>query len=156
MALPDVITARNAALAARNAHPRWPEFAALVATKRALRGTVTEASPSGSRAYQDAKEAADALRALIEDESGYTAARQALRVAHRDARAEAAGVTPQELAALNDGQLRAQLVLLERQRMGQRGATRTQTEALRAALLAEQKSRGIQSIRPPREIRGGR
>lgn len=156
MALPDALAARDAALAARNAHPRWPESEALKATKRALRHTVTEATPEGSAEFQAARSAAEALRAIIEDESGYTAAAQALRVAHRDARAEAAGVTPQDLAALNDGQLRAQLNQLERQRMGQRGATRTQTEALRAALLAEQKSRGIQAAAPAREIRGGR
>lgn len=154
MALPDLIAARNAALAARNAHQLWAEFEALTAEKRALRGTITEATPLGSAEYQTLSAQAEGLRALIEDEVGYTTAAQELREGHRDAKAAAAGIAPAALENLPDAALRAQIAAAERQRMGQSGAARRTTEALRAALIAEARRRRVSTARvTTREIR---
>lgn len=157
MALTDLIATRNAALAARNTHPQWAEFEGLIAQRRALRGTVTEATPQGSAEYQQLSAEADALRASIEDEVGYTAAAHELRAGYRDTRVAAAGLEPAALEALPDAALRAQIATAERQRMSQRGSAREATEALRAALLAEARRRGVTAARvTAREIRGER
>jgi hypothetical protein len=111
--------------------------------KRAARDDA-DADVPGSR-YAVARTAYDELRATIDADSGYAAAKLAYQQEYGEVRAAAAGLNPVAVRAMSDAALASQIAGAEADKHNPEHdrSQRAQTNAIRGALRAEKRRREL-------------